>query len=116
MLKGTSIEVQSADIWGESASQRLDAAKRIAEPQLKSIQGRLSEGCPVKPWPYGNATSINPLLLTLGMSPGNSPAQNDDVAPDVLDPPTAGKPHPHVRCYQDSRGYWDLRYPLIFIL
>ena len=102
--------LQETDLWGETASQRLDAARRLTEPQLKSIQGWLCEGCPVPPWPYGNATSINPLLLTLGASPGNSPEQGDDPPPDVLDPPTAGQPHPDV-CYQDTNRYWDkIRY------
>ena len=108
---GTLREAQAAGVWGETASQRLAAARRLTEPQLESIQGWLCEGCPVQPWPLGNATSINPLLLTLGASRGNSPAQPDDEPTDVLDPPTAGKPHRHVRCYRDTGGYWDkIRY------
>ena len=103
---GTVREAQAAGVWGETASQRLDAARHLTEPQVRSIQECLCAGCPVPPWPYGNATSINPLLLTLGTSPGNSPDQGDDAPPDVLDPPTAGKPHRHV-FYQDSKGYWD---------
>lgn len=59
----------------------------------------------VPTWPYGNATSINPLLVTLGVSPGDSPEAEDDM-PAPLELPPAGRPHSHVS-YQDRRGYWD---------
>ncbi len=57
-------------------------------------------------WPYGNATSINPLLVTLGASPGNSPQAGDNT-PAPLELPPAGRPHPHVQNYRDLKGYWD---------
>ena len=62
------------------------------------MHAALVEGCPVEPWPYGNATSINPLLVTLGPSPGGSPDLSvPDPALRPLDLPTAGERHPHTR-------------------
>ena len=95
-----------SDLWCESASRRLKSARSLTALQLDCIRKALCEGCPVEPWPYGNATSINPLLVTLGASPGNSPQAGDlDTGP--LELPPAGLPHPHVENYQDGSGYWD---------
>ena len=58
------------------------------------------------PWPYGNATSINPLLVTLGPSPGGSPNLSaPDPAGNPLELPTAGVRHPHTN-YEDGKNYW----------
>ena len=103
------------DLWGESALRRLSAARSLTATQLSSIQRALLAGCPWKPhdlgddgraWPYGNATTINPMLVTLGASPGNSPQAGDSDAPDHLELPSAGSPHRHVY-YRDTGGYWD---------
>ena len=107
--------VNRDELWGESASRRLSAARSLPRSQLSDIQQELLDGCPWKPadlgadgrvWPYGNATSINPMLVTLGASPGNSPRAGDHEEPDHLELPPAGSPHPRVH-YQDTRGYWD---------
>ena len=97
---------QPHDLWSLSASQRLKAARTLTRSQLATVQEQLCEGCPVAPWPYGNATSINPMLVTLGPSPGNSPAPGDIASPACLELPPAGEPHPHVY-YEDTKGYWD---------
>lgn len=99
-------ETQPSDLWCQSASRRLEAARSLTESQLACVQEDLCEGCPVDPWPYGNATSINPMLVTLGASPGNSPATGDSVRPECLELPPAGSPHPHVY-YEDTKRYWD---------
>ena len=107
--------VNRDELWGESASRRLNAARSLTARELSSIQQELLDGCPWKPadlvndgraWPYGNATSINPLLVTLGASPGESPQAGDSDALDHLELPSAGSPHPHVY-YQDTSFYWD---------
>lgn len=104
------------DLWGESASRRLSAARSLKPLQVSSVQQALLAECPWKPtdlgdegrvWPYGNATSINPLLVTLGASPGDSPPAGDSDAPSHLELPPAGLPHPHVCSYQDTTRYWD---------
>ncbi len=73
---------------------------------LAAIHQGLCEGCPVAVWPYGNATPINPLLVTLGPSPGGSPNRHAaDPAETPLDLPTAGVRHPHTT-YVDTKGFW----------
>ena len=93
------------DLWCQSASRRLISARKLADPQLGVIQEALFQGCPEPVWPYGNATSINPLLVTLGVSQGDSPQAGDDT-PAPLELPPAGRPHSHVN-YPDPRRYWD---------
>ena len=101
----------AVDLWSDSVGERLRSAGALSEPELEAVHAELCEGCPVEPWPYGNATSINPLLVTLGPSPGNSPSRAvPDPAGCPLDLPTAGRWHPHT-AYEDSRGVWDrIRY------
>lgn len=85
---------------------RLDGARSLSGPMLAAVHEDLCEGCPFPGWPYGNATSINPLLVTLGPSPGGSPNHRvEDSAEAPLDLPTAGVRHPHTT-YEDTRGFW----------
>lgn len=96
----------TSEIWSSSVEGRLRAARALNARDVETVHAALIEGCPVEPWPYGNATSINPLLVTLGPSPGGSP---DRSAPDPalrpLDLPTVGERHPHTR-YDDPRRFW----------
>ena len=97
------------ELWGESARARLSAALALTPAELNAIHERLCRGCVEPVWPYGSATSINPLLVVLGPSPGDSPARGDtdhrNQTPFPL--PTRGKSHRGVR-YPDKngRGYW----------
>lgn len=65
--------------------------------------GNILRKCPLESWPYGNSTSINPLIVTLGPSPGGSPSGEDWDKPQA---PTAGDRHPGTK-YNDGKGYWD---------
>ena len=96
------------DIWAASARERLQAARRITPEKLSRIHESLARDCPIEPWPYGNATVVNPMLVTLGVSPGNRPAPGDTDSPPGGGHqfPTAGSPHPGTR-YCDPVGYWD---------
>ena len=96
------------DIWGSSKVARLAAAKAINKGDLQKIHESFCLDCPIAPWPYGNATSINPLLVMLGASPGDSPSAGDTgfLQPGSHPLPTAGYPHPGT-AYQDTKGYWD---------
>lgn len=98
----------NSDLWAPSPRERLHAARHLTFTELKEVHKDLIRGCPVEPWPYGNATVINPLLVTLGVSPGNSPAAGDTqyLAAGGHQFPTAGSPHPGTR-YRDTAGYWD---------
>lgn len=97
---------ETARIWGDSIGERLRGARALSESALAAVREDLCRGCPVRPWPFGNATSINPLLVTLGPSPGASPNRADtglDSEPWEL--PTAGVRHSRTT-YEDGRGYW----------
>ena len=97
---------ETARIWSDSIGERLRGARALNESALSGVHEELCRGCPVPPWPYGNATSINPLLVTLGPSPGGSPDRSvPDQSGKPLDLPTAGKRHPHTN-YEDGRNYW----------
>ena len=96
------------NLWGTSRLARLESARALSKSEIKALQDNLCGGCPVALWPYGNPTSINPLLVTLGVSPGNSPSAGDVdfLRRGAQDMPTAGVPHPGTY-YQDTKGYWD---------
>ena len=85
---------------------RLRAARALNVREQETAHAALVEDCPVEPWPYGNATSINPLLVTLGASPGASPDPSvPDPALRPLDLPTVGVRHPHTH-YDDPKRFW----------
>lgn len=105
-LATAQVNTQPLDLWSQSASRRLEAARSLTDSQLTSVQQMLCEGCPVDPWPYGNATSINPMLVTLGASPSSSPAVGDSMSPECWELPPAGSPHPQVH-YEDTEQYLD---------
>ena len=97
---------ETARLWGESLGERLRSARALSESALTAVHEELCLDCPVPPWPYGNATSINPLLVTLGLSPGGSPNRSvPDLAGKPLELPTAGVRHPHTN-YEDGKNYW----------
>jgi len=93
-------------LWSDNPRERLAAARDSA------IVGdwplRISETAPMQPWPFGMPTSINPFVVFLGPSPGNSPAEGDiDYKRRPPYPmPSVGVPHPKLN-YRDPRGYWD---------
>lgn len=97
---------ETARTWSNSISERLRGARALSASALAGVREELCRGCPVTPWPYGNATSINPLLVTLGPSPGGSPDRAvPDLAGKPLELPTAGARHPHTN-YEDGMNYW----------
>ena len=101
--------VISNELWGPSRTDRLSSARDLTSEELNAIHDDLRRGLTEPGWPYGSATAINPLLVVLGTSPGKSPQPGDRnyVTRKPFDLPTAGKPHPHVLSYKDTRGYWD---------
>jgi|GEM_PF-6473965 hypothetical protein len=97
----------SSKLWSNSRDERLKAARALSEDEIKRIHTDLERDCPVDVWPYGSPTTINPMLLTLGLSPGASPFKGD-VEYSIRTPfemPPAGRPHPKVY-YKDPRKYW----------
>ena len=98
----------SDEIWGASRRARLSSARALTSEALNAIHDALRRGRVEPGWPYGSATSINPLLVILGASPGNSPQPGDCnyVTREPFPLPTAGEPH-HGVFYPDPRGYFD---------
>ena len=78
-------------LWGASRTARLASARALTDDELKAIRGDLRRGLTEPGWPYGSATSINPLVAVLGASPGTSPERGDRnyEAREPFDLPTA---------------------------
>ena len=98
----------NSKVWSSIPSERLAAARHLSELELKELHVDLAKDCPIIPWPYGNATTVNPFIVTLGVSPGNSPASGDYAFLEESGHqfPTAGEPHPEI-FYRDTKRYWD---------
>ena len=96
-------------LWGASRGERLSSALELTNEQIDAIHDDLRRGRTESGWPYGSATSINPLVVVLGASPGTSPQPGDlnYEKRTPFDLPTAGEPHRHVLGYKDPRGFWD---------
>ena len=95
-------------LWSDSAGERLAATRTLSEPALVEARARLRAGLPTADWPYGFATSINPLLVTLGISPGSARSwKGRDPAKDPFAAPTAGQPHPHLTVMRRATPFGD---------
>lgn len=78
----------------------------------------LLEGSPFSEWPCGMPASIDPELVFIGVSPGNSPMPEDTISsqaasqpPRFVSAPTVHKPNNSHFYYPDSSKYWEkLRY------
>lgn len=89
----------------ESAASRARAAANLLPAERQAILTRLLYA---GAWPFGMPTSVNPLVLALGASPGNSPATTawNGIAPQLpYPPPTFGEPHVGLN-YPDGSSYW----------
>ena len=95
-------------VWSSNPLERLAAAKQLNELEIQKLHEELAKDCPIKPWPFGNATTVNPFLVTLGASPGNSPESrvHGSLKEKCRQFPTAGEPHPGVS-YNDDKHFWD---------
>jgi hypothetical protein len=90
------------DLWSDDPAERLAAA---GDPAVVGDSPRLiGETAPVKPWPFGMPSSINPFVVFLGASPGGSPPAYEVRGPYAL--PRAGVAHPKLYVC-DGKHYWD---------
>ena len=89
-------------LWSVSGRERIEAAKRLSRDKLDDIRRRMYRDCPSDTPPRGMQTSINPLLVVLGQSPGGSRAGALRPRPLAA---TAGEPHPDIMG-DDTRLYW----------
>ena len=104
----TMTEIDTNQLWSASAGARLAAARALSEPALSEVRARLRTGLPTADWPYGFATSINPLLVTLGISPGSARSwKGRDPAKEPFAAPTAGQPHPHLTAMRRATPFGE---------
>ena len=88
-------------LFSDDPLVRLTRARAVSRstPDLeKDIRRRYKKWLPF--W-HGAA---NAWLVYLGPSPGNSPGRE---CGDPFQLPVLGKPHPHLKCYSDARGFWN---------
>ena len=91
------------DLWSDDPAERLTAAREKAA--VGDLPASIGKTAPMKPWPYGMPSSINPFVVFLGPGPGNAaPVDDPDCRP--YDLPTAAEAHPGLYV-RDRRGYWD---------
>lgn len=97
---------KNTQLWDSNPHVRLRAARDTGATNQDAIQKWVSSNCPVTPWPYGMPTVINPKIIVLGPSPGNSPAKDGGAAPlPSYDPPAFGEPHQKL-FYQDTKRFF----------
>jgi len=95
-------------LWSSSPTHRLRAAKALTQQQLDQIHRNMLTNAPNGKWPHGQSTSINPLIVVLGPSPGASPQTGDEDdpydKPQIL--PTSGV-HPMISTYNDGKRFFE---------
>lgn len=96
-------------LWSNDPNERIQAAAHLDKSKVDSLVRAHAQDSPQQPWPFGMATCINPFIVVLGPSPGNSPNAGDvefaKNGPQPFDYPTLGKPHPHL-FYQDRTRFF----------
>jgi hypothetical protein len=82
-------------------------AMQVLAPQKRRLIDDLLAGSALRAWPFGMPTSIAPLVVVIGVSPGNSPnASEVEIAPARPYPePTFAQPNPGL-FYLDRSHYW----------
>lgn len=93
-------------LWSNDPRERLRTARKLSPSMATGLQSALIESSPMKPWPYGMPTTVNPFLILLGPSPGNSPAKGDAdfITRPAYEVPTVGCAHPK---FLYPCTYWD---------
>lgn len=110
-------EAQQLGLWSADATTRLRVARSLSDNAKSALQQHIVKNCPADPWPYGMPTVVNPLVLVLGPSPGNSPMAGDQeiIRRRPYDPPTYGIPHPKI-LIEDSKSFFEKIRSLFAIL
>ena len=100
--------INASQLWSDSAGERLAAARALSEAALVEAHAELRAGLATADWPYGFATSINPMLVTLGVSPGSARSwKGRDPATEPFAAPTAGQSHPHLTAMRRATPFGD---------
>jgi len=92
-----------------SYRKHLEVLRALPSEELSIRAKRLVDTSPEKDWPVGMPSSIDPKLVLIGVSPGNSPMQENKVQE-----PPAFNSYPSIRpdssshfYYPDGAGYWE---------
>ena len=97
---------ESAGLWSDSPAKRLQAARNLNEGEGCKLVRAISEQTPMTPWPFAMPTTVNPYVMFLGPSPGNSPNPSDSQFLKPVAQPAIGEPHERFSS-KDTRGFWD---------
>lgn len=88
----------------------IDALRNLSPERKKEIAKQFEQTTPTGTWPDGMPASLNPKLVLIGISPGNSPDRSDKV---YLSYPSDSHGDQNHFYYQDKSKYWEkLRYLL----
>src|SRR5207247_7289693 len=81
-------------LFTDDAAERVAAARALSEQERSDLLDELALQLPSKhkPWPVAMPTAVNPLVVVIGVSPGNAPASRDkpflrDYTPPFGTPP-----------------------------
>lgn len=97
-----------------SYSQHIERLKQLDRTEVSSRVRSLVSTCPEGSWPVGMPSSIDPRLVLVGVSPGNSPMTDSSTGSDTRhfqSIPTVENDQTSHFYYPDTTGYWErLRY------
>ncbi len=94
--------LETPDLFHTDPRKRWDVARKLHLEQADDVAARIAEY--YSAWPKYWWGVINPWLVFIGPSPGNSGARTIDWAREGL--PTLGQPQVHFKEYNDSVGFW----------
>ena len=90
-------------------THHLQHLKNLRQEEVKKQRDLLISTTPNKEWPYGFPASLDPKLIIIGVSPGNSPYQpkeeNKEAAEFQSEPGIIDSKKSHYY-YPDTKNYW----------
>ena len=86
-------------------SVHLRRIKKLPNSEISARIKRLLAGSPFTTWPLGMPSSLDPKLVIIGVSPGNSPGTNV-AADDYCSAPSKVISPKSNYFYPDSKSYW----------
>lgn len=71
-------------LWGDDPHSRLISARELSDLAASQVQEFISSYAPMKPWPFGMATVVNPYIDFWGHHPGTLPPATTLIVPQGL--------------------------------
>jgi len=87
-----------------SYRSNIERLSKLSSSDVNRQLRRLLVNCPTDNWPFGMPGSLDPKLVLIGVSPGNSPDLNRGSEELVSTP---GSVPPNNFYYKDSASYWE---------